>query len=103
MRFSANSNNGFAMEGRKCRSLVTKHAGFCMGVRRAVDKAMKAAQTQNDIVTIGELVHNPEVIRQLEESGIRAVALPSEATGHTAIIESTASHRIFIGSWTRVA
>ena len=68
--------------------LVAKHAGFCMGVRRAVVEAMKAAQTQNDIVTIGELVHNPEVIRQLEESGIRAVALPSEATGHAAIIRS---------------
>ena len=68
--------------------LVAKHAGFCMGVRRAVVEAMKAAQTQNDIVTIGELVHNPEVIRKLEESGIRAVTLPSEVNGHAAIIRS---------------
>jgi len=68
--------------------LVAKHAGFCMGVRRAVVEAMKAADTEKDIVTIGELVHNPEVIRQLEEIGVRAVHSPAEATGRTAIIRS---------------
>ncbi|NLI20711.1 MAG: bifunctional 4-hydroxy-3-methylbut-2-enyl diphosphate reductase/30S ribosomal protein S1 [Clostridiales bacterium] len=68
--------------------LVAKHAGFCMGVRRAVVEAMKAAGTEKDIVTIGELVHNPEVIRQLEEIGVHAVDSPAEATGRTAIIRS---------------
>lgn len=68
--------------------LVAKHAGFCMGVRRAVVEAMKAAETEKDIVTIGELVHNPEVIHRLEAAGIHAVATPAEATGHTVIIRS---------------
>ena len=67
---------------------VARHAGFCMGVRRAVVEAMKAAQAGEGIVTLGELVHNPEVIRQLEENGIHAVASPAEAAGRTVIIRS---------------
>jgi small subunit ribosomal protein S1 len=67
---------------------VAKHAGFCMGVRRAVLEAMKEAETEKDIVTIGELVHNPEVIRKLEAVGIRAVDTPAKAAGQSAIIRS---------------
>ena len=67
---------------------VARHAGLCMGVRRAVLEAMKAADTENDIATIGELVHNPEVIRKLEEIGVRAVTTPAEAPGRTVIIRS---------------
>ena len=68
--------------------LVAKHAGFCMGVRRAVVEAMKAAQTEEGIATIGELVHNPEVIKQLEDAGVHAVETPAEVTGNTVIIRS---------------
>ncbi|MDD3214358.1 MAG: bifunctional 4-hydroxy-3-methylbut-2-enyl diphosphate reductase/30S ribosomal protein S1 [Eubacteriales bacterium] len=68
--------------------LVAKHAGFCMGVRRAVVEAMKAAETEKGIVTIGELVHNPEVIRKLEENGVRAVDSPAQANEGSAIIRS---------------
>ena len=67
---------------------TAKHAGFCMGVRRAVDGAMKASGQHSPIVTIGELLHNPQVIRQLEEHGIRAVETPAEAAGQTAVIRS---------------
>ena len=52
---------------------TAKHAGFCMGVKRAVDEAMKASRQFGVIATIGELVHNPQVIRQLEAQGIHAV------------------------------
>lgn len=68
--------------------LVAKHAGFCMGVRRAVKQAMKTAETERGVVTLGELVHNPEVIRQLEDIGVRAVESPAEATGRAVIIRS---------------
>jgi len=67
---------------------TAKHAGFCMGVKRAVDGAMKASRQFGRIVTIGELVHNPQVIRRLEEQGIRAVEALSEAAGQTAVIRS---------------
>jgi 4-hydroxy-3-methylbut-2-enyl diphosphate reductase len=67
---------------------VARHAGFCSGVRRAVEEAIKAASTEKHIVTLGELVHNPEVIRQLEAIGVRAVDSPGEASGGTVIIRS---------------
>ena len=67
---------------------VAKHAGFCMGVRRAVTEALKAAQTEQGIVSIGQLVHNPEVIDRLEAVGVHAVESAAEAKGRTAIIRS---------------
>ena len=67
---------------------TAKHAGFCMGVKRAVDEAMKASRQFGVIATIGELVHNPQVIRQLEAQGIHAVDTPAEAAGQPVIIRS---------------
>ena len=49
---------------------VARHAGFCMGVKRAVDGAVKAAQEGKPIVSFGELAHNPEVIQPLHDKGI---------------------------------
>lgn len=67
---------------------VAKHAGFCMGVRRAVSETLKAAETEPEIVTLGELVHNPEVIRHLREKGIREADELAELTGKTIVIRS---------------
>ena len=61
---------------------VARHAGFCMGVRRAVLEAMKAANTEKDIATIGELVHNPEVIRKLSEIGIHGAGAGNSAADY---------------------
>ncbi len=67
---------------------TAKHAGFCMGVKRAVDEAMQASKQFGVIATIGELVHNPQVIRQLKAQGIHAVENPAEAAGQPVIIRS---------------
>ena len=67
---------------------IARHAGFCMGVRRAVDQALEAAESGKEIVTFGELAHNPQVIRALEEKNIHAVHDVESARGKTAIIRS---------------
>ncbi len=67
---------------------IAEHAGFCMGVRRAVEETLKAAESNPEIVTLGELVHNPEVIRHLREKGIREVDNLSDLAGKTVIIRS---------------
>ena len=67
---------------------VARYAGFCMGVRRAVDEALKAAETGDEIVTFGELAHNPQVIQTLGEKGIHAVHDVESARGKTVIIRS---------------
>ena len=67
---------------------VAQHAGFCMGVRRAVDKALQVALEQSEIVTFGELVHNPQVIERLQSVGIQAIHSVSEAAGRVVLIRS---------------
>ncbi|RMD55172.1 MAG: 4-hydroxy-3-methylbut-2-enyl diphosphate reductase, partial [Nitrospirae bacterium] len=45
--------------------IVAKKAGFCFGVKRAVDMAFKLAENQsNGIFTFGPLIHNPQVVER---------------------------------------
>ena len=54
------------------RILEAKHAGFCPGVRRAVDTVYRLLTESPDavIVTLGELIHNPIVTGELAERGV---------------------------------
>ncbi|MFN3739936.1 MAG: 4-hydroxy-3-methylbut-2-enyl diphosphate reductase [Thermodesulfovibrionales bacterium] len=45
-------------------------AGFCFGVKRAIELALKAAQTDSGVYTLGPLIHNPQVIERLKAKGI---------------------------------
>lgn len=50
---------------------LAKKAGFCMGVRRAMELALDASYRHPDpIYTHGPLIHNPQVLRMLENKGI---------------------------------
>ena len=48
----------------------SRDMGFCFGVRRAVDMMREAAEDGHDVTTLGEVVHNPQVVEQLEGIGI---------------------------------
>ena len=67
---------------------IAEHAGFCMGVRRAVKEVLKAVEVEPGIVTLGELVHNPEVIRHLQEKGIYEATDVNAMEGKTVVIRS---------------
>jgi (E)-4-hydroxy-3-methyl-but-2-enyl pyrophosphate reductase (IPP and DMAPP forming) len=67
---------------------VAAHAGFCMGVSRAVEKAEAMATDGIPSCTLGELIHNPEVIRRLAERGLEPIGDPSEAHGRRVLIRS---------------
>jgi 4-hydroxy-3-methylbut-2-enyl diphosphate reductase len=62
---------------------IAKTAGFCMGVRRAVDMVLDAANTSDiPIYTYGPLIHNPQVLEMLETKGIfRLDTIPEKGTG----------------------
>jgi (E)-4-hydroxy-3-methyl-but-2-enyl pyrophosphate reductase len=50
---------------------VAKTAGFCWGVKRAIDKVMELRnQTSESIQTFGPLIHNPQILEKLGEKGI---------------------------------
>ena len=68
---------------------IGEHAGFCFGVRRAVDKAFDCAKQQLPCVTLGPLIHNPQEVGRLERAGVRSVdSLEDVAPGQTVIIRS---------------
>ncbi|MBR2661523.1 MAG: bifunctional 4-hydroxy-3-methylbut-2-enyl diphosphate reductase/30S ribosomal protein S1 [Clostridia bacterium] len=67
---------------------VAAHAGFCMGVSRAVEKAEAMTRDGIPSCTLGELIHNPEVIRRLAERGLEPIHDPAEAAGRRVLIRS---------------
>lgn len=76
---------------------LAKSAGFCFGVKRAVDTVyeqleMSAAERQ-PIYTFGPIIHNEEVVRDLEEKGVTVLESVEEleeraAHGGTVIIRA---------------
>ena len=62
---------------------IAKSAGFCMGVRRAVELVLDAANKYPaPIYTIGPLIHNPQVLSMLEEKGISVLKeIPDKGVG----------------------
>ena len=53
---------------------VAKTAGFCFGVKRAVEKVYDQISTgKKPIYTYGPIIHNEEVVRDLEEKGVRVI------------------------------
>ena len=58
--------------------ILARTAGFCMGVKRALELVLKAInQNQGRIFTYGPLIHNPQVLELLRERGI-AILNPGE-------------------------
>jgi 4-hydroxy-3-methylbut-2-enyl diphosphate reductase len=53
---------------------VVKRAGFCFGVKRAVEVAFNVARKRNGgVYTFGPIIHNPQVVERLSEKGVRPV------------------------------
>lgn len=49
---------------------VAKTAGFCFGVKRAVDMAYDEAKKGGNVYTAGPLIHNAIVLKELEKAGV---------------------------------
>ena len=65
--------------------IAGKTAGFCYGVKRAVDGAKEALKQNKILYGLGEIVHNQEVIKELEELGMQFIENIGEANGKTII------------------
>ena len=62
------------MAGRNMEITVAKTAGFCFGVKRAVEKVYDQIATgKKQIYTYGPIIHNEEVVRDLEEKGVQVI------------------------------
>jgi 4-hydroxy-3-methylbut-2-enyl diphosphate reductase len=65
-------------------------AGFCFGVKRAVNLAIRAAveHPEEPIFTLGPIIHNPQVVADLEQRGIHRADNPAEIAAGVVIIRS---------------
>ena len=53
--------------------ILAENAGFCMGVRRAVETTLDMVRKGDKIATFGPLIHNPQVLGLLEERGVETL------------------------------
>lgn len=77
---------------------LAKYAGFCYGVKRAVEtvKKLKADNPDKKIYILGELIHNSQVIQELDEMGIKTIdELPEHGDGICVIRSHGASPEVF--------
>ena len=66
--------------------VVARSAGFCYGVRRAVELAEEQAARGVPCVMLGSLIHNRDVTRRLAAQGLRVVDSPEEVPDGAAVI-----------------
>ncbi|WP_372520747.1 4-hydroxy-3-methylbut-2-enyl diphosphate reductase [Candidatus Ruminimicrobiellum ovillum] len=52
---------------------IAKSAGFCFGVKRAIDLAQDIASKNSDVYTFGPLIHNPQEVARLEKENIKVI------------------------------
>ncbi|NMB00514.1 MAG: bifunctional 4-hydroxy-3-methylbut-2-enyl diphosphate reductase/30S ribosomal protein S1 [Firmicutes bacterium] len=66
-------------------------AGFCFGVKRALDlttKTLSEVDSATPIHTLGPLIHNPQVVAQLKAQGVGVMEQPGEVGSGVVIVRS---------------
>lgn len=68
---------------------LAKNAGYCYGVERALGMSQKAAGTSSKpIMTLGPLIHNPQVVNKLKKMGINPVSNIEDVKSGTVVIRT---------------
>jgi 4-hydroxy-3-methylbut-2-enyl diphosphate reductase len=60
---------------------LAKNAGYCFGVRDAVELALESAAKYGTVYMLGDVVHNEIVVRRLEKAGVKVVKTLEDAKG----------------------
>jgi len=69
--------------------IIAKDSGLCYGVKRAIQIANETLSAEKGkVFTLGDLIHNPKVINDLEQQGIRSMEDLNELSEGTVIIRS---------------
>ncbi|MCR5120997.1 MAG: bifunctional 4-hydroxy-3-methylbut-2-enyl diphosphate reductase/30S ribosomal protein S1 [Ruminococcus sp.] len=73
---------------RECKIFRANTAGFCFGVDRALKIVYNILDNRNDVVTLGPIIHNRNVVDDLAAKGCKAVSLDEVRKGQTVVIRS---------------
>ena len=68
---------------------LARSAGFCFGVRRAVDEMENLLKGGGPVYTLGPIIHNPQVVADLASRGAVVIDRPEDApSGATVVIRA---------------
>ena len=56
--------------------IIAKDAGYCFGVRDAVQSAYDMSEKYGEVYMLGDIVHNESVVNDLEEKGVKVFVDP---------------------------
>ena len=73
---------------KKFTITVAKTAGFCFGVDRAVKIVYNELDNRNNVVTLGPIIHNPNVVSDLEAKGVYSTDVDKVTKDQTVVIRS---------------
>ena len=73
--------------------LLAKNAGYCFGVRDAVNMAYDTAEKHGDVYMLGHIVHNENVVEDLDKAGAKVVDSLSEVPeGRPVLLRAHGTH-----------
>lgn len=65
---------------------VAETAGFCFGVDRAVQMVYSLLQKGERVCTLGEIIHNPQIVARLEAKGVKVIYDPVDAPSDAVVV-----------------
>jgi 4-hydroxy-3-methylbut-2-enyl diphosphate reductase len=72
----------------KLRIKIAENAGFCFGVRRAINLTEKAAGKESKVYTLGPVIHNPQEVKRLEKKSIKTLKAPKKIKSGSIILRT---------------
>ena len=82
---------------------IAKSAGFCFGVTRAVNMVYEAIEKENvPIYTYGPIIHNDEVVKDMEKKGVTVINNLDELSSHEKGVMIIRSHGISKAEYDRI-
>jgi len=67
---------------------LAKSAGFCFGVKRALEIALETAKKEKRVEMLGDIVHNEEVVNQVKKAGIKKIKRLGKGKGKILLIRA---------------
>jgi small subunit ribosomal protein S1 len=68
--------------------VIAEHAGFCFGVRRAIELVTRAVESGGPLTTLGPLIHNPQEVERLAASGVHVASKVEDAIDGRVVMPS---------------
>ena len=70
------------------QDFLPKEIGFCFGVKRALKLVLNEIRRSGKIYTLGDLIHNSQVVENLKRKGIESIENLSQIKEGTLVIRS---------------